>query len=72
MIVNFYFINPGALASSTPAQTAIDQWASRKCIFSNCNIVFLNVKAQKQKQNKTIKNWTPKALHLTIFCYVVV
>ena len=48
MIVNFYLIkNAGALASSAHAQAALDQCAYRKGIFSNCNIPFLNVKAQK-------------------------
>ena len=66
MIVNFYFINAGALASSAHAQAALDQLTRRKGIFSNCNICFLNCKSAETKEN--CNNVTPKAYTLTIFC----
>ena len=46
-------MNAGALAFSAHAQAALDQLARWKGIFSNCNILFSIVTAQKQ--NKIVK-----------------
>ena len=61
-------INAGALASSAHAQAALDQWARRKGITSNCNILFLVVKAQKK--NKIVKLQRVKLTTLQFFVTV--
>ena len=70
MIVNFYLINAGALATSTHAQGALDQLARRKGIFSNCNILFLIVKAQKQKKIVKLNLLKPTTLQCFITVYL--
>ena len=53
MIVKLQMINVGALASSTHVQAGLDQWERRKGIFSNYNIVFLNVNKRRKKRRKS-------------------
>ena len=58
-----------SISSSSYVQAALDQSACRKGIFSNFNIVFLIVKAQKQKKFVKMHNLKPTTLHF--FCYGV-